>query len=389
MIADEDCAPTVGPGPQPFGGPRPGDAAAGSAVTRRVVLLPGEGVGPEVVAAALRVVDAAGAKIDWDVREVGAAAFERTGSALPGGVIEAIRECGVALKGPLETPMRSTSYRSVNVAMRAPLGLFAQVRPVRSWEGLANPVQGADMVVVRSITEDLSAGIEYGAGSEAAGELIDFVAGHGGAALDPTSAIGLKPISRNASRRAWEFAFGHAERHGRRRVTAAHKATVQRCTDGLFLEVGKEVASEHPGVPFDEKLVDALAAELVRRAADYDVVVTPALYGDILSDLAAALTGGLGLAPGASYGGDVAVFEPAHGTVPRHAGRDRVNPLAMILSAAMLLSHIGESHAADSIERAVAALLLDGHQVTYDMPADRGQRVVGTDALADAVAALL
>ncbi len=358
-------------------------------MTARVVLLPGEGVGPEVAAAALRVVEAAGVEIDWDIREVGGAAYEKTGFALPGDVVDAIRECGVALKGPLETPARSSSYRSVNVAMRAPLGLFSQVRPVRSWEGLANPVQGADMVVIRSITEDLSAGIEYEAGSAAAEQMIEFVADHGGAQLDPTTAFGLKPISRRASRRTWDFAFRHAERYGRKRVTAAHKATVQRFTDGLFLEVGKEVASEHPGVPFDAKLVDALAAELVRRAAEYDVVVAPALYGDILSDLAAALTGGLGLAPGASYGQEVAVFEPAHGTVPKHGGTGRVNPLAMILSAAMLLSHIGESDAADAIRRAIGVLLQEGDRVTYDMPADRGQRIVGTNALADAVAELL
>ncbi|MDA8391528.1 MAG: isocitrate/isopropylmalate family dehydrogenase [Actinomycetota bacterium] len=358
-------------------------------MTKRVVLLPGEGIGPEVAAAALRVVKATGVEIEWDVRQVGAASYRQTGSALPGDVVEAIRECGVALKGPLETPLRSEAYRSVNVAMRAPLDLFVQVRPVRSWKGVRSAVQHADLVMIRSITEDLSAGIEYEEGSVGAQELIDLVARHGGGRLDPSSGVGIKPISRRASRRTWEFAFRHAERYGRRRVTAAHKATVQRRTDGLFLEVGTQVASEHPDMAFDGKLVDALAAELVRRAADYDVVVAPALYGDILSDLAAALTGGLGLAAGASYGDEVAVFEPAHGTVPRHAGADRVNPLAMILSAAMLLSHIGEPEAALSIHRAVGALLEEGDQVTYDLPVDRGQRVVGTNALADAVAGLL
>ena len=358
-------------------------------MSRRVVLLPGEGVGPEVTAAALRVIDAAGVAVDWDVRQVGAVAYAETGSAFPDEVVGAIQQCGVVLKGPLETPVRSGSYRSVNVAMRAPLGLFVQVRPVRSWDGLAGPVEDVDMVVMRSITEDLSAGIEYEAGSTAACDVIDLVARHGGAVLDPSSGIGLKPISRRASQETWEFAFRHAERYGRHRVTAAHKATVQRCTDGLFLEVGRQVAAVHPGMAFDAKLVDALAADLVRRAGDYDVVVAPALYGDILSDLAAGLTGGLGLAPGASYGHEIAVFEPAHGTVPKHAGSDRVDPLAMILSAAMLLSHIGEHEAARSIDRAVASLLREGDQVTYDLIPRGGRRVVGTNALADAVASLL
>lgn len=352
---------------------------------RKVVLLPGEGVGPEVTAAARRVVEASGADIEWDVHEVGMEAFRRGGAAVPDHVISAIGECGVALKGPLTTPGPSGPYRSPNVSMRAPLGLYVQVRPVRGWKGVQSATPDANVTVVRSLVEDLSAGIEYAPESEAVSQLRDVIFRHSGRQLAPTTAIGIKPISFEASLRACTFAFRYARTSGLGRVTAAHKATVQRHTDGLFLAAAREAAESHPDVEFGDQLVDALCAEMVRRPTRHSVVVAPALYGDILSDLAAALTGGLGLAGGGNFGDDVAVFEPVHGTVPRRAGSDSVNPIATILSAVMLLRHVAENAAADRIESAVADVLAESDELTYDVAPDRHHRTVGTSRMTDLI----
>ena len=313
---------------------------------RAAVLIPGDGIGPEVIAAARRVLDAACPALEWDVREVGARAYERDGDALPGAVVDAIRDAGVALKGPVATPVDGP-FRSVNVALREALGLHTGIRPARSADGRL------DVVVVRMTTEDLYAGLEL--------------------ELSNDAAVALKPITRAACERTAREAFALARATGRARVTAVHKATVMPLTDGLFLDAVRAVGREFPDVEADDRLVDTTAAELVTKPERFDVLVMPMLYGDVLSDLAAALGGGLGFAPGANVGPGCAVFEPVHGTAQRHAGRDTANPVAAILSGAMLLRHLGEDEAADRVEGAVRDA------------ATAGAPGGGTRAMADAV----
>jgi isocitrate dehydrogenase (NAD+) len=337
----------------------------------RVTLLPGDGVGPEVTAAARRVVEAAGVDVEWDVHEVGTVAWERDGVALPEPVITSIRERGLALKGPVATPV-GAPFRSVNVALREALGLEVGIRPNRRI--------GVD--VVRMNTEDLYAGIEVEAGSEEAARL-RALAPRG---LPDDAAFALKPLSRSAALRVARAAFEHAEAAGHDRVTAVHKATVMPRTDGVFLEAVREVARDHASIACDDRLVDTACAELVTRPERFAVLVAPMLYGDVLSDLAAALGGGLGLAPGANLGDGVAVFEAVHGTAARLAGRDVANPTAAVLSAAMLLRHGGETEAAERIERAVDAVIADGTQVTYDLTSSRNEgAAAGTTAMTTAI----
>lgn len=331
-----------------------------------VVLIPGDGTGPELTAAARRVVDASGAAISWDVRHVGAQAFEGEGSALPESVLEAIRKCGVALKGPVATPPQA-AFRSVNIELRRALDLYAQVRPCKRFPGAPTHVEALDVLVIRETTEDLYSGVEYAAGAPETRELIGWFATHGHPSMRPESGISIKPISEWCTRRIFRFAFDYARSHGRRRVTAVHKAAVMKHTDGLFLAVAREVARDYPDIAFDDLAVDTVALQFVRRPEQIDVLVAPNLYGDILSDLAAGLAGGIGLAPGANFGEHTAVFEAAHGTAPAHAGKDKANPIALILSGALLLRHVGEEAAADRVETAVAELIEAGDQLTYDL----------------------
>lgn len=354
-------------------------------MSRRVVLIPGEGIGPQVTAAARRVLAAAGADLDWEVHEAGAASFAASGTAVRPETIEAIRTCGVALKGPLTTPGPGGPYRSPGVQMRAPLGLYAQVRMARTWAGLSSVAKKADLVVIRSLTEDLSAGVEFASLSDPARAIIE-VAAASGKRVDPSSGVGVKAISPDAARRLARFAFEYATLAGRWKVTVLHKGTVQRYTDGLFLEVARDVAISYPSVELEAKLVDAACADLVRRPEAYDVLLAPALYGDIASDVAAAVTGGLGLSAGGNFGLGPAVFEAAHGTVPHRAGTDSADPIAMILTGAMLAEHLGLCEVGGRIRRAVASVLAEGAIGTPDLCEGRSCRMVGTEELTDAVA---
>ena len=327
----------------------------------RVTLIPGDGIGPEVSLAARRVVDASGAQIDWHVEEAGEAQMAREGTPLPERTIESVARDRVALKGPITTPVGS-GFRSVNVALRKKFDLYANVRPVRTFPGVQSRYEGVDLVVVRENTEDLYAGIEHMIGDYAAES--------------------IKLITRRGSERIARYAFDYALRNGRHKVTAIHKANIMKCTDGLFLDTVRAVAAEYPQIEFTDEIVDAACMHVVQRPEAYDVLVLPNLYGDIMSDLCAGLAGGIGLAPSANIGADCAIFEAVHGSAPKHAGKNDANPTALILSAAMMLRHLGETEAAGRIEGAVLALLRGGVKVTYDLGGG-----LGTSEFADAVIA--
>ena len=355
----------------------------------RVTLIPGDGIGPEVAHAARVCVDATGVEIEWEIHDAGEGAIAKHGSPLPDVLLDSIRRNKVALKGPITTPI-GKGIRSVNVALRHALDLFACVRPAKIYEGVPARYKNVDLVIVRENSEDLYAGIEYDDGTPEVKELIAWVKAHGGKTIRPDAAISLKPISASASERLIRYAFEYALKHGRKKVTVIQKANIMKFTDGLFLEVGHRVAEEYKGrVEFEDRLVDAMCMQLVQRPEQFDVLALPNLYGDILSDLCAGLVGGLGVAPGANIGDQVAVFEPVHGSAPKYAGMNKVNPVATILSGALMLEHIGEKEAAVRLEKAVAAVLKEGKNVTYDLkPKDSGAPV-GTREMAEAIAAKL
>lgn len=325
----------------------------------QVTLIPGDGIGPEVAAAARAVVDASGAQIEWHVCPAGEAQMAASGTPLPAGTLESVRRDRVALKGPITTPVGS-GFRSVNVALRKEFDLYANVRPLRSLPGVKTRYEGVDLVVVRENTEDLYAGIEHMIGDYAAES--------------------IKLITRPGSERIARYAFDYAVANGRKKVTAVHKANIMKCTDGLFLDVCRVVAAEYPQIEFTDEIVDAACMHIVQRPEQYDVLVLPNLYGDIMSDLCAGLVGGIGLAPSANIGRDCAIFEAVHGSAPKHAGKNDANPTALILSAVMMLRHLGEREAADKIERALMALLAGGERVTRDIGG-----TLGTDEFAAAV----
>ena len=327
-----------------------------------VTLIPGDGIGPELAAATRTVLEATGISFDWDVQEAGEATIASEGTPLPERVIESIRRTGVAMKGPITTPVGS-GFRSVNVGLRLALELYANVRPARSMQGVETRYQNVDLIIVRENTEDLYAGIEHRVG--------------------PDAAESIKIITRAASQRIARYAFEYAIRNGSRKVTAVHKANIMKLSDGLFLESCQQVAANYEGrVAFEDRIVDNLCMQLVQKPELYDVLVLPNLYGDIVSDLAAGLVGGLGVAPGANIGEKAAVFEPVHGSAPKYAGQDRANPTALILSAALMLRHIGETEVADAVERSVREVIAEGVTVTADL----GGRA-GTREFAEAVAA--
>jgi isocitrate dehydrogenase (NAD+) len=355
-------------------------------VAHRVVLIPGDGTGPELTEATRRVLEASGAEFEWDVREAGADVMDKHGgNPLPPDVLDAIRETGVALKGPITTPVGG-GFRSVNVALRKELDMYAQVRPCKSYAGVRSRFDDVDLIIVRENTEDLYAGIEYEQGTPEAAELIAWIEAHGGKLRHNDAGISIKPISVTGTRRIFEFAFDYARRNGRRKVTAVHKANIMKFTDGLWLHVAREVAAENADVEFDDRIVDNMCMQLVQRPEEYDVLVLPNLYGDVLSDLAAGMIGGLGVAPGANYGETVAVFEPTHGSAPKYAGQNKVNPIAQMLSGVLMLRHLDERDAADRVEQAIAAVIEAGRSVTYDMKPNRDDpTAVGTSEVADAV----
>ncbi len=356
-------------------------------MAHRVTLIPGDGTGPEVIAATRRVIDAADAGIDWDERQAGAGAIGEYGAVLPGETLESIRRNRVALKGPLTTPV-GKGFRSVNVALRQELGLYACVRPCKLYPGVSAPFPNVDIVVVRENTEDLYAGIEFEKGLPETGRLISTIEDLTERVIRADSGVSIKPISVAATANIVRFACEYARANGRSRVTAVHKANIMKFSDGLFLETAREVAQEYPDVEFEDRIVDALSMQLVKRPHDFDVLVLPNLYGDIISDLCAGLVGGLGVAPGANIGPDAAVFEPTHGSAPRYAGQNKVNPIAAMLSAVLMLRYLAENAAADRVEGAIAAVIAEGESVTYDLKADRNDpSAAGTSDVADAVIA--
>ena len=355
-----------------------------------VTLIPGDGIGPEVAHAARACVDATGVSIDWSIHDAGEGAIPKFGSPLPDVLLDSIRKNKVALKGPITTPI-GKGIRSVNVALRHALDLYACVRPAKLYAGVPSHYKNVDLVIVRENSEDLYAGIEYDDGTPEVKELIGWVKAHGGKTIRPDAAISLKPISDSASERVVRYAFEYAVKHGRKKVTAVHKANIMKFTDGLFLEVARRVAVQYEGrVEFEDRLVDNMCMQLVQKPETFDVLVLPNLYGDILSDLCAGLVGGLGVAPGANIGDQVAVFEPVHGSAPKYAGQNKVNPVATILSGVLMLEHLGEGPAAGRLEKAVAEVLREGRAVTYDLKPNRNDPgIVGTSQMTDAIVAKL
>jgi isocitrate dehydrogenase (NAD+) len=355
-------------------------------VAHRVVLIPGDGTGPELTEATRRVLEATDVEFDWDVHEAGADVMDRYGgNPLPPEVLDAIRDAGVALKGPITTPVGG-GFRSVNVALRKELDMYAQVRPCKSYPGVRSRFQDVDLIIVRENTEDLYAGIEYEQGTEDVAELIDWIESKGGSLRHRDAGISIKPISVTGTRRIFEFAFDYARKNGRKKITAVHKANIMKFSDGLWLRVAREVAAENEDMQFDDRIVDNMCMQLVQRPEEYDVLVLPNLYGDVLSDLCAGMIGGLGMAPGANYGEQVAVFEPTHGSAPKYAGQNKVNPMAELLSGMLLLRHLGEQSAAQRLERAIAEVIAEGEALTYDMKPTRDDpTAVGTSEVADAI----
>ena len=354
-----------------------------------VTFIPGDGTGPEISDATKRVLEATGVDFDWDVQEAGVDVMEREGTPLPDSVIESIRERKVAIKGPVTTPV-GTGFRSVNVAMRKTLNLYACVRPCKTYPGVRTRYDAVDIVIVRENTEDLYVGIEFEKGSEWISKLSELTQASGQAAIREDAGVSLKPISEMGSRRIVKYAFEYAKANNRKSVTAIHKANILKFSDGLFLEVARDVAKDYPDIEFWDTIVDNLCMQLVQRPEQFDVLVLPNLYGDIISDLCAGLVGGLGVAPGANIGDDMALFEPTHGSAPKYKGQNKVNPMAMMFSGMLMLRHIGETEAGDRLEQAMAEVIREGTSVTYDLKADRDDpSAVGTSQVADAIIAKL
>lgn len=353
-------------------------------MTYNITLILGDGVGPEVTEATRRVLEATGVGFNWDVGAVGEAAQEKLGTLLPESVLESIRKNRMALKGPVTTPVGS-GFRSINVALRKALGLYACLRPCKTYPGVPSPFKDIDIVVVRENMEDLYSGIEFEWGAAETSVLIELVSQTTGESILQDSGISVKAISETRSRNIIRFAFDYARKYNRRKVTAVHKANIMKFSDGLFLAVAREVAAEYRDIEFEDRIVDNMAMQLVQKPQQYDVLVTPNLYGDILSDLCAGLVGGLGVAPGANLGDGIAIFEATHGSAPKYAGMNKVNPMALMLSGVMMLRHLGEDGAADRMEGAIAAVIAEGKDVTYDLRPDAPESAVGTSQVADAV----
>jgi isocitrate dehydrogenase (NAD+) len=354
-------------------------------LTYNITLIPGDGVGPEITEATRHVLEATGVKFNWELAYAGAEVMAKQGTPLPDSVLASIRKNKVALKGPVTTPI-GTGFRSVNVALRKALDLYACVRPCKTYPGVPSPFKAVDIVIVRENTEDLYAGVEFEKGKPDTREVIQFINGKAGNVIKSDSGLSIKMITEAGTQRIVKYAFDYARKNGRKKVTATHKANIMKFSDGLFLAVAREVAQDYPDIEFQDALVDNLCMQLVRRPQEYDIIVAPNLYGDIISDLCAGLVGGLGLAPGANIGEDIALFEPTHGSAPKYTGQNKVNPMAMMLSGMMMLRHLGEVEAANRLEKAIAAVIKEGKSVTYDMKARRDDpSAVGTSQVADAV----
>lgn len=353
----------------------------------KVTLLPGDGIGPEVTSAMRLCVEATGVKIDWEVQEVGEFSIQKTGKPLTDEVIESIRRNKCAIKGPISTPI-GKGFRSVNVQLRQALDLYACVRPCFYYEGTKTPIKNVNLVIFRENTEDLYAGIEFDRGTPECNDLREKINGMSAKKIREDAAISIKPISETASKRIVRAAFEYAVKNGRKKITAVHKANIMKFSDGLFLKSAQEVAKEYAGrVEFNDCIVDNMCMQLVQYTHLYDMLVLPNLYGDIVSDLCAGLVGGLGIAPGANFGDGIALFEPVHGSAPKYTGQNKVNPTATILSSVLMLKHLGETSAADRLEKAVRTVLREGKEVTYDLKDDRNDpSAYGTMQMAEAIA---
>ena len=355
----------------------------------KVTLIPGDGIGPEIVEQTIRILTVAGIQAEWELAEAGLGAFERTGTPLPQGTLDSIDRTGIVLKGPLTTPIGG-GFRSVTVALRQHFDMFACVRPVRSLVGVPRAFSNVDLVVIRENLEDLYAGIEFVPGSPALRELAGLVANHQLGAIADDAAVSLKVITASESQRIARFAFDYARTHGRRKLTVLHKGNNLKVTDGLFLESARTVSSSYPDIVLDDYIVDNACMQLVRNPEVFDVILAPNLYGDIVSDLSAGLIGGLGLAASANVGPRVAMFEPTHGSAPRHAGKNVVNPAACIFAGCMLLDHLGQRQEAERVRAALAEVIGAGEFVTYDLKPRRDDpSAVGTREMADAIIARL
>jgi isocitrate dehydrogenase (NAD+) len=357
-------------------------------MTHKITLIPGDGTGPEIAEAMKRCVEATGINIEWDVQEAGLDVYEKEKDPLPKRVIDSIKKNKVAIKAPITTPIGS-GFRSVNVALRQELDLFACLRPCKYYPGvkslLKNP-ENVDIVVVRENTEDLYAGIEFEQGQEKTKKIIYEIKTLANKNIREDSGISIKPISKFGTERIVKFAFDYAKTNKRKKVTAITKSNIMKFTDGLFQHVAEDTAKQYQEIEFEHKLIDNMCMQLVQKPELYDVLVLPNLYGDIISDLCAGLVGGLGIAPGANIGNNYAVFEATHGSAPKYKGMNKVNPTALILSAVMMLKHIKETKAAEKLEKAVAAVIKEGKNVTYDLKPGRDDpTAVGTKEMADAI----
>ena len=352
---------------------------------RKVTLIKGDGVGPEIADVTVECVKAAGADIEWIEAEAGADVMEREGTPLPDKVLDTIRDTKVALKAPITTPVGS-GFSSVNVAIRQALDLYACVRPSKYYPGVRSRYEDVDLVVVRENTEGLYAGVEFKQGEPETLDIMERMEAITGKHIPPDSGISVKPISISASDSVVRFAFNYARQNGRRKVTAVHKANILKFSDGLFLDVARKVAQEFPDIEFEDRIIDNMCMQLVQKPELYDVMVLPNLYGDIISDLCAGLVGGLGIAPGANIGDEIAVFEAVHGSAPKYRGLNKVNPTALVLSSVMMLKYIGEHEAARRLESATAAVIAEGKNVTYDLKPDRNDpTAVGTREMGQAI----
>jgi isocitrate dehydrogenase (NAD+) len=352
--------------------------------TYDVTLIPGDGIGPEIVEVTRRCVDALGVKINWDVCEAGLPAIEKYQDPLPQPTIDSIKRNRICLKGPITTPV-GTGYRSINVALRQTFALYACLRPFKMYKGVKTRFENVDLVIVRENMEDLYAGIEFEKGKKETIELIGHIEKLSGRKIAQDSGISIKPISVSGSERIVRFAFEYAKKHKRKKVTAVHKANIMKFSDGLFLECARRIAAGYPDIEFEDRIVDNMAMQLVQKPEKYDVLACPNLYGDILSDLCAGLVGGLGMSAGANFGDTIAIFEPTHGSAPKYAGRNMVNPSANILAAALMLEHIGERDAAARLEKALADVIAEGKTVTYDFKPEGANDIAGTREMGEAI----
>lgn len=350
----------------------------------KITLIPGDGIGPEVTEVTKKVIEATGIDIDWDIKMAGEECIEKYGTPIPDETIKSIEENKICLKGPITTPV-GTGFRSINVFLRQHFNLYVCLRPFKIYKGARTKFENVDIVLIRENMEDLYAGIEFEKGKEETLQLIKFIKEKTGKRLSENTGISIKPISIENSEKIIRFGFEYARKNRRKKLTVVHKANIMKYSDGLFLEVARNIAEEYPDIEFEDKIVDNMAMQLVQKPEIYDVLVCPNLYGDILSDLCAGLVGGLGLSAGANIGEEVAIFEPTHGSAPKYKGQNRVNPSAMILAGVLMLDYLGEIEARDKIEKALSEVIKEGKYVTYDFKEPQDESYVGTIEMGKAV----